>query len=115
MSSLQGLVTTAEERLKSREADLSKAIREHKVAATRSKNQMQEHGGSVAYLAEKARMTQSKHAENLEHARSERSCQPDIERLTAEIQSLAKWKREAIHNGCRISPSPRRSLAGADE
>ena len=108
-------VTAAEDRYRRTEGQLQNSIKEYKIHIQRAKNQMQEHGGSVAYLAEKARLKQEDHARAIEHAKSDRSCQPEVEKLTAELQGLYKWKREAIHQGCRIKGLPRRSLKDAKE
>lgn len=102
MSSLQMSVTRAEDRYRNTEAELNKSIKEYKFHVDRVKTQMNEHGGSVAYLAEKARMKQQHHAREIEHAKSERSCQPEIEKLTAELQGLYKWQREAVYQGCKV-------------
>mmetsp|Transcript_18774 Transcript_18774/g.52290 ORF Transcript_18774/g.52290 Transcript_18774/m.52290 type:complete len:309 (+) Transcript_18774:249-1175(+) len=115
MESLQGEVSVAEQRIRQKESQMDAQITEYKVSIARAKNSMAEHGGSVAYLAEKARQTQLRHAEALSHAKTERSCQPEVEKLTAEIQTLSKWKREAIHQGCRIRPALRRSLLGQED
>jgi len=102
MGSLQSTVRAAEDRYRNTEAELNKSIREYKVHVQRAKNQMQEHGGSVAYLAEKARMKEHEHAREVQHAKSDRSCQPEIEKLTTELQGLYAWKREAVFQGCSI-------------
>ena len=103
MGSLQATVRAAEDRYRNTESELNKSIKEYKVHVQRAKNQMQEHGGSVAYLAEKARMKQHEHAREVQHAKSDRSCQPEIEKLTTELEGLYKWKREAVFQGCSIN------------
>jgi len=108
MSGLQTQVQTAEDRIRLKERDLDRAIVEHKAAVNRAKTHMHSQGASVAYLAEKSRQTIEQHGEALEHAKSERSCQPEVAKLTREIEALAKWKREAIHQGCRAKVSHRR-------
>lgn len=108
MSGLQTAVQTAEDRIRLKERDLDRAIIDHKAAVQRAKSHMHSQGASVAYLAEKSRQTAVKHSEALDHAKSERSCQPEVEKLVNEIEALAKWKREAIHQGCRAKIAHRR-------
>ena len=114
MHALQGEVSIAEQRIRQKESEVDDQIKQYKVAIARTKNSMAEHGGSVAYLAEKARQTQIRHAEEIHHAKSERSCQPEIQKLTNEIEKLSKWKREAVHQGCRMRPAMRRSMLGQE-
>lgn len=108
MMGLQTAVQTAEDRIRLKERDLDRAIVHHKASVNRAKSHMHAQGASVAYLAEKSRQTIERHSDALDYAKSERSCQPEVAKLTREIEGLAKWKREAIHQGCRAKISHRR-------
>uniref|UniRef100_A0A061S9N1 Uncharacterized protein n=1 Tax=Tetraselmis sp. GSL018 TaxID=582737 RepID=A0A061S9N1_9CHLO len=110
MNTMQGDVQRAQERLRGKEGELKSTIEDYRRAIIRTKGMMHDSGASVAYLAEKTRQQHQQHQSALEYAKSERSCKPEVDKLTAEVRSLAKWKREAIHQGCRAEPARRRLL-----